>query len=73
MQARHAILRVLLEANENLMTIESVVGEDGAPDLAIHLNRELLSSVGRPAIGSFLQKLQVGAHSTPIVVLLVLS
>ncbi|XP_074660218.1 dipeptidyl peptidase 3-like isoform X2 [Tubulanus polymorphus] len=59
MQARHVILRVLLEAGEGLVTLNKTVGEDGDPDLLIQLDRSKISSVGKPAIGKFLRKLQV--------------
>ncbi|VDM18229.1 unnamed protein product [Hydatigera taeniaeformis] len=66
-QARFAILKanksgsnscVLLECNPPVVQIESVQGEDGKPDLHIHLDRSRLGSVAKPAIGSFLRKLQ---------------
>ncbi len=41
------------------MRIESLKGEDKNPDLRIHLDRSRLQSVAKPAIGNFLQKLQV--------------
>ncbi len=59
MQARYVILRVLLEAGENLVTIEKCVAEDGEPDLVIRLDRGRINKVGKVAIGNFLQKLQV--------------
>ena len=59
MQARHAILRVLLEAGEGLVTLEKTEGDDGQADYEVHLDRTKLSTVGKPAIGAFLQKLQV--------------
>ncbi|CAH1792287.1 unnamed protein product [Owenia fusiformis] len=59
MQARFVILRVLLEAGEGLVTIEKLQGKDGQPDLIIRLDRSKINSVGKPAIGNFLQKLQI--------------
>ncbi|CDS42565.1 dipeptidyl peptidase 3 [Echinococcus multilocularis] len=57
-QARFAIFKVLLACNPPVVQIESVQGEDGKPDLRIHLDRSRLQSVAKSAIGSFLQKLQ---------------
>ena len=62
MQARYVILRVLLEAGEKLVQLTSVTGADGKPDVLISLDRTKIESVGRPAIGNFLRKLQVHHH-----------
>ncbi|KAH9508561.1 bifunctional diacylglycerol diphosphate phosphatase/phosphatidate phosphatase [Bulinus truncatus] len=59
MNARFVILRVLIEAGENLVRIEKVSGEDGKPDLLVTLDRAKIISVGKPAIGAFLRKLQL--------------
>ena len=60
MQARYVILRVLLEAGEGLVQLCSFTADtDGKPDILIKLDREKIESVGRPAIGDFLRKLQV--------------
>lgn len=59
MQARYVILRVLLEAGEDLVSVEKIIGEDGEPDLIVKLNRSKINSVGKKAIGDFLRKLQV--------------
>lgn len=59
MQARYVILRVLLEAGEGLVQLTSVTGSDGKPDVLIKLDKTKIESVGRPAIGKFLKKLQV--------------
>ncbi|KAK4472007.1 hypothetical protein MN116_004623 [Schistosoma mekongi] len=56
--ARYAILRVLIEADSSLVLVNEVVGEDGAPDISIFLDREKLLTIGRPAIGEFLRKIQ---------------
>ncbi|MBN3292462.1 DPP3 peptidase, partial [Polypterus senegalus] len=59
MQARFVILRVLLEANEGLVSLEHTVGSDGKPDAIISLDRTKIRSVGKPAIERFLRKLQI--------------
>lgn len=60
MQARYVILRVLLEAGEGLVQLCCLTADtDGKPDILIKLDREKIESVGRPAIGDFLRKLQV--------------
>ncbi|XP_052767027.1 dipeptidyl peptidase 3-like [Mya arenaria] len=59
MNARFVILRVLLEAGEDLVKIKKTTGEDGNPDIEITLDRSKINSVGKPAIGDFLKKLQV--------------
>ncbi|KAA3675804.1 dipeptidyl-peptidase III [Paragonimus westermani] len=56
--ARYAILRVLIEADPTMVKLEEVAGSDGAPDLLISLDREKLKTVAKPAIGTFLKKLQ---------------
>ena len=61
MQARYVILRVLLEAGEDLVKIEKTMGEDGEPDCLITIDRSKINGVGKPAIASFLQKLTVSA------------
>ena len=53
------ILRVLLEAGEDLVKIEQITGEDGEEDILITLDRSKISTVGKPAIEKFLTKLQV--------------
>ncbi|KAL4238740.1 bifunctional diacylglycerol diphosphate phosphatase/phosphatidate phosphatase [Mactra antiquata] len=59
MNARFVILRVLLEAGEGLVTIKKITGEDGNPDCVVILDRSKIISVGKPAIGDFLRKLQI--------------
>ena len=59
MQARYVILRVLLEAGENLVQLTTKTGSDGKPDILLSLDRTKIESVGQPAIGNFLRKLQV--------------
>jgi dipeptidyl-peptidase-3 len=59
MQARYVILRVLLEAGEGLLSLVRTTGADGQPDVEVHLERSMIPTVGRKAIGEFLLKLQV--------------
>eukprot|EP00479_Gromia_sphaerica_P006569 TRINITY_DN1908_c1_g1_i1.p1 TRINITY_DN1908_c1_g1~~TRINITY_DN1908_c1_g1_i1.p1 ORF type:complete len:176 (-),score=28.49 TRINITY_DN1908_c1_g1_i1:136-663(-) len=54
MQARFGILKTLLQAGEGLLTLD--VKED---DLTIKLDRTKITSVGVPAINTFLQKIQI--------------
>lgn len=42
-----------------MVQIHQVAGSDGAPDLLISVEREKLKTVAKPAIGTFLNKLQV--------------
>lgn len=56
MQARYVIVRVLLEAGHGLLTLRQCTNtEDGQPDVEVVLNRALIPTVGRDAIGSFLK------------------
>lgn len=59
MQARFVILRVLMEAGEDLVSLEEVTGQDGKPDARIRLDRSKIHTVGKSAIHRFLCKLQV--------------
>jgi dipeptidyl-peptidase III len=60
MQARYVILRLLLQAEDGkLLSLEETTGADGKPDVIIHLNRELIATLGRQVVGDFLLKLQV--------------
>jgi len=59
MQARYVILRVLLQEAPGLVSVERRQGADGKPDAVVTLNRSLIHSEGRQAIGTFLRKLQV--------------
>jgi len=58
MNARFVILNVLLEAGQGLVDVAQFTGEDGNPDLHLILDRSKIRSVGKPAIGDFLCKLQ---------------
>lgn len=55
MQARHAILRVFLDAGDDFVTIK----KNGDDDLVISLDRSKIHSVGMPAIDKFLTALQI--------------
>lgn len=57
-QARFAIFKVILDCDSSALRIEMIEGEDGKPDLRIHLNRAAIQSTIKPAIGEFLKKLQ---------------
>uniref|UniRef100_A0A0B6YUJ3 Dipeptidyl peptidase 3 n=1 Tax=Arion vulgaris TaxID=1028688 RepID=A0A0B6YUJ3_9EUPU len=59
MNARFVILRVMLEAGQDLVKVEKITGDDGRPDLRVVLDRAKIIPVGKPAIGAFLRKLQV--------------
>ena len=49
----------MLEAGEGFLDVKAVKGEDGKPDLLLTMDRTKIQSVGKQAIGAFLQKLQV--------------
>ncbi len=51
--------QVLLEAGEDFVKIEELTAEDGEPDILISLDESKIETVGVPAIGRFLCKLQV--------------
>lgn len=59
MNARYVILRVLLEAGGGLVTLNKKTGADGNPDVEVTIDRALIPTVGKLAIGNFLLKLQV--------------
>ncbi|CAD5209170.1 unnamed protein product [Bursaphelenchus okinawaensis] len=56
--ARYVLFRVVLEAAQNFVTIKQTTDSKGAPDLLFQLDRSKIISVGKPAIGEFLKKLQ---------------
>ncbi|MFH4978365.1 hypothetical protein AB6A40_005074 [Gnathostoma spinigerum] len=56
--ARYTILRVCLDAGQGFVAIKETTGEDGKPDLLLTLDRTKIDSVGKPAVGAFLRKLQ---------------
>lgn len=49
----------MIEAGQGFVDVKEVTGEDGKPDLLMTMDRTKLESVGKPAIGEFLMKLQV--------------
>ena len=53
---------MLLEAGDGLVTLETITGADGQPDLEVKLDRTKIATVGKKAIGQFLLALQVCAH-----------
>jgi dipeptidyl-peptidase III len=59
MQARFVILRVLLEAGENLVTLQRTTDADQQHDIILRLDRSKINTVGKTAIGNFLRRLQV--------------
>ena len=63
MRARYVILRVLIEAG--LVNLERLTGDDGEPDVLIHLDREKIATAGRDAIGKFLLALQARRRPPP--------
>jgi len=67
MNARFVILRVLLEAGHDLVKVKAITQDDGKEDIVITLDRSKIISVGKPAIGNFLKKLQVILLENPII------
>lgn len=58
-RGRFAILNVLLEAGQDFIKVEQIVGDDGKPDLQFKMDKSKLKSIGLPAVRNFLLKLQV--------------
>ncbi|GFU18704.1 dipeptidyl peptidase 3 [Nephila pilipes] len=58
-QARYVILQVLLECGEDFVKVEKIDVPDGTPNLLLTMDRTKIISVGKPAIGKFLGKLQL--------------
>ena len=52
-------MQVMLNAGEGFVDLKEVKGDDGNPDLLFTMDRAKLESVGKPAVGEFLKKLQV--------------
>lgn len=59
MQARYVILRVLMEAGQGLLSLRKTDGADGQPDIELTMERCMIPTVGKEAIGNFLLRLQV--------------
>ncbi|KAJ3126300.1 hypothetical protein HK098_007683 [Nowakowskiella sp. JEL0407] len=62
MQARYGIMQCFLRAGQDFLKIEQI--DD---DLIIHLDRSKILSVGVPAVGEFLAKLQIYKCSADVV------
>ena len=58
MQARYAIMNVMLKAGQDFLKINPVT-IDNKESLEIHLDRSKIRSVGAPAVSEFLTKLQI--------------
>lgn len=71
MQARFVILGVLSECN-GFVSIEQITNpDDGKPDLIVRIDRNKIESVGKPAIGAFLCKLQVHVYASTAYTMLI--
>ena len=57
--ARVSPLQVMLNAGKGFVNVEQVTGDNGEPDLLLTLDRSKIESVGKPAIGEFLKKIQI--------------
>jgi dipeptidyl-peptidase-3 len=66
-QARFVMLQVLIEAGKGFVSVKAITGDDGKPDLLLTMDRTKVESVGKPAIGDFVQKLQVYKSTGDIV------
>lgn len=58
MQARYAIMSVMLKAGQDFLQIKPCV-VDNKESLEIYLDRSKIRSVGAPAVSKFLTKLQI--------------
>lgn len=58
MQARYAIMNVMLKAGQDFLQIKRCT-IDNKESLEIHLDRGKIRSVGAPAVSEFLTKLQI--------------
>lgn len=58
MQARYAIMNVMLEAGQGFLQFKPCT-VDGQESLEIHLDKSKIRSVGAPAVSKFLTKLQI--------------
>ncbi|CAO3581479.1 unnamed protein product [Absidia cylindrospora] len=59
MQARYAITRIMIQAGQGFLSIDKAKDDAGMDTLEIRLDRDKIRSVGRPAVATFLGKLQV--------------
>jgi dipeptidyl-peptidase III len=61
MQARHALLRVMLEAGGGLAEVVSAEAPttEGEGGVHVRLDRSLIATIGVPAVSAFLHRLQV--------------
>ncbi|ORZ10408.1 dipeptidyl peptidase III [Absidia repens] len=59
MQARYAITRIMIQAGQGFLSIDKAEDNAGMETLEIRLDRTKIRSVGRPAVATFLEKLQV--------------
>ncbi|KAI8092459.1 dipeptidyl peptidase III [Halteromyces radiatus] len=59
MQARYAITRIMMQAGDNFLSINKTKDDEGIDTLEIRLDRSKIRSIGRPAVATFLEKLQV--------------
>lgn len=58
MQARYALLRIMLDAGGGFLSIKQCIKDD-KEGLEIHMDRSKIQSVGVPALSDFLLKLQI--------------
>jgi dipeptidyl-peptidase-3 len=59
MQARYAIMNVMLQAGEEFLQIKPCIVDENKESLEIYLDRSKIRSIGAPAVSEFLTKLQI--------------